>query len=385
LEDAITRVVEALGKSGGLAGIQEEMLTGFLASLGPQTEHAVPPVAGGRAVLRGLGFVAPIVIFNLDSKQAAADAKQTAAATGPSPAGQAALQVAAGPTGARRLVLDAKGTDRWVGVTPVRREGEGPSGDLAVNEAYDGLGLAYQFFREVFGRDSIDGAGMELVAVVHYGTNWANAVWNGESFIFGDGDGELFLRTTAGLDVIGHEYAYAILEFSVEFGSTGQAGSLWQSLADVFGVLTKQYKLHQTAAEADWLIGHDIAGPKLGLALRSLKQPGSAHPGDTQPSHMDQFVDSVDDSGVHINSGILNHAFYLVAIAIEGYAWEKAGHIWYEAFSDPALNEDATFLTFAAATSRATRRLYGEAIRELSAVTNAWAAVGIRVPAEAKP
>jgi Zn-dependent metalloprotease len=52
---------------------------------------------------------------------------------------------------------------------------------------------------------------------------------------------------------------------------------------------------------------------------------------DPQPKHMDDFYDGSDDyGGVHINSGIPNHAFFKVATALGGKAWEKAGRIWYE-------------------------------------------------------
>ena len=61
------------------------------------------------------------------------------------------------------------------------KEGEDPTDDVAVNEAYDGLGATYTFYAEVFQRDSIDGAGLPLNATVHYGKDYDNAFWDGQS------------------------------------------------------------------------------------------------------------------------------------------------------------------------------------------------------------
>jgi Zn-dependent metalloprotease len=98
----------------------------------------------------------------------------------------------------------------------------------------------------------------------------------------------------------------------------------------VFGSLIKQYVLKQTADKADWLIGEGLLTFK-GQALRSMKAPGTAYDNDLlgkdpQPADMKHSVRTAQDKGgVHINSGIPNRAFYLVATAIGGHAWEKAG------------------------------------------------------------
>src|SRR4029079_3450356 len=89
--------------------------------------------------------------------------------------------------------------------TLVRAEGQGPSGDVAVDEAYDALGHTFDFFLEAYRRTSIDDDGLPLDATVHYGEDYNNAFWNGRRMVFGDGDGDLFNRFTASLDVIGHE------------------------------------------------------------------------------------------------------------------------------------------------------------------------------------
>src|SRR5436305_12714928 len=121
-----------------------------------------------------------------------------------------------------------------------------------------------------------------------------------------------------------------------------------------------------------------------------MKNPGTAYgyPGldpllgrDPQPAHMDQYVETrKDNGGVHINSGIPNRAFYLVATKIGGYAWKQAGRIWYETLRDPRLRATTTFDSFAYLTVDTAERLYGHSSDEAYKVRDAWAEVGIRLP-----
>ncbi|MCY1031003.1 M4 family metallopeptidase [Corallococcus sp. BB11-1] len=271
----------------------------------------------------------------------------------------------------------------------VRSEGQEACGDAAVDEAYDGLGATYDLLWEVFGRNSIDDSGMRLDAHVHYGTNYVNAFWDGQRMVFGDGDGELFNRFTIAIDVIGHELAHGMTEDEGPLVYFRQAGALNESMSDVFGSLVKQRFLNQTADKADWLIGEGLLTSAVqGQALRSMKAPGTAFDDpvlgkDPQPGHMRDFIRTWEDNGgVHINSGIPNRAFYLVATQLGGYAWEKAGHIWYEALRDTKLRPDCGFARFARITLMAASRLYGEGGAEDAAVRDAWSQVGIPVSRE---
>ena len=262
------------------------------------------------------------------------------------------------------------------------------SGDVAVDEAYDGLGATFDFFWESYQRNSIDDQGLPLDGTVHFGRNYDNAFWNGERMVFGDGDGKLFNRFTISLDVIGHELTHGVTQDEAQLAYYGQPGALNESLSDVFGSLVKQYKLGQTAAKADWLIGAGLlaAGVK-GVALRSMKAPGTAYDDpvlgkDPQPAHMRDFVRTYQDNGgVHINSGIPNHAFYLAAVALGGYAWEKAGRIWYETLRDSKLRPNSGFRTFARLTVASAGRLYGQNSPEQRAIHDSWTKVGVVVAA----
>ena len=96
--------------------------------------------------------------------------------------------------------------------TRVRGAGEPATGDAAVDEAAFGGAGALALFGEVYGRDSFDDAGAEVVMTVHYGRNYDNAFWNGTQLVFGDGDGQIFDRFTKPVDVLGHELTHAVTE-----------------------------------------------------------------------------------------------------------------------------------------------------------------------------
>jgi Zn-dependent metalloprotease len=268
----------------------------------------------------------------------------------------------------------------------IRQEGAPPCGDPAADEAYEALGATYDFYWQIYTRNSIDDEGLAMKASVHFGKKYNNAFWDGQAMVFGDGDGDLFNRFTISLDIIGHELTHGVVADEGQLQYFYQSGALNESISDVFGSLVKQHLLQQTADQADWLIGSGLFTAKInGVALRSLKAPGTAFDDsllgkDPQPAHMKNFVRTFEDNGgVHINSGIPNHAFYLVATSLGGYAWEKAGLIWYEALRDKQLRPNSGFQRFARLTLRNATRLYGSAGVETKAVREAWKQVGVNV------
>lgn len=286
------------------------------------------------------------------------------------------------PTGPHRVVSDAGGARDLPG-TEVRTEGDEPTGDAAADEAYEGLGLTWQLFSEGFGRDSLDGRGMPLLATVHYDQDYDNAFWDGRQMVFGDGDGRVFNRFTLSLDVIGHELTHGVTEHTAGLMYRDQAGALNESVSDVFGSLVRQHALGQSAQEADWLIGADLFTDAVqGDALRSMKAPGTAYDDpvlgkDPQPGHMDDYVRTTEDNGgVHINSGIPNRAFYEAAVAIGGNAWEVPGQVWYDALTGD-ISADCDFAGFAELTVAAATRRFGAGSAEVRGVRHGWETVGI--------
>jgi Zn-dependent metalloprotease len=211
--------------------------------------------------------------------------------------------------------------------------------------------------------------------------------------VYGDGDEDLpeskrlFNRFTAALDVIGHELTHGVTQFTANLTYSGQSGALNESMSDVFGSLVKQRLRAQAATAADWIIGEGLFTANVnGVGIRSMKAPGTAYNDpvigkDPQPAHMNNYVNTTQDNGgVHINSGIPNHAFYLTALEIGGFAWEKAGQIWYVTLRDKIRAgsnfQNAADLTFATA-----GELFGANSLEQQAVKRGWAGVGIVISA----
>jgi len=291
---------------------------------------------------------------------------------------------------AQRIIYDAEFGTSLPGVV-ARREGDDPVADVAVNEAYDGSGATFDLFSVAFGRNSIDNNGMDLKSTVHYSKGYDNAFWDGQQMVDGDGDEDLpvserlFNRFTKSLDVIGHELTHGVTQYEANLVYKNQQGALNESISDIFGSLVKQYERNQTADEADWIIGEGLFTANVnGVGIRSMRAPGTAYNDpvlgkDPQPAHMkDYLTTSQDNGGVHINSGIINHAFYVSAIEIGGYAWAKAGQVWYKALTEK-LNSNSNFQNAADLTFLAAGEIFGLGSLEQLAIKTGWTEVGITV------
>lgn len=243
----------------------------------------------------------------------------------------------------------------------------------------------WNFYYDIFGRNSIDDLGMLLKHFIHYGNtedDMNNAMWDGQQMLYGDGDGKIFGSFTSDIDIIGHELTHGVTQYESNLDYENQSGALNESLSDVFGIMIKQRMLNQDVNQSNWLIGENVI---IGndYALRSMKAPGTAyvdHPyigTDPQPATMDHFINlpntpQGDWGGVHYNSSIPNFAFYVTAINIGGYAWEKAGKIWYDAMVDKNLKRNATFKDFKNLTLVKAKALYGINSNEYKATEQGW-------------
>jgi Zn-dependent metalloprotease len=252
-----------------------------------------------------------------------------------------------------------------------------------VNEAFDNAGTTWDFYNKVFGRESVDNNGKTLVSSVHYGENYDNAFWSGQQMVYGDGDGVIFQRFTAALDVIAHELTHGVTQFSAQLAYQYQSGALNESMSDVFGSMVKQWALGQTVTEADWLIGAGIMVPApKRRALRDMANPGTAYDDpklgkDSQPGHMKDYVQTdLDSGGVHTNSGIPNRAFALAAKAIGGHSWEKTGKIWYVTLTQRLTGNDG-FEKCATETVSVARDLFPDDPAIAAKVAQAWTDVGV--------
>lgn len=285
--------------------------------------------------------------------------------------------------GKNRRVHDAQG--QGISGLPgqlVRSEGEPARGDAAVDEAYDQSGLTYDFYKQRFSRDSLDDRGLPLVSSVHVGQNLNNAFWTGDQMAYGDGDGKLFVRFTRSLDVVAHELSHGVISYTADLVYQNESGALNEHFADVFGMLTRQWHERAEAKRADWLVGKDIMGPETkARGLRTFKAEKAYENDrlfgtDPQPKHVkDQYRGTNDNGGVHINSGIPNHAFYLFATALGGNAWERAGGVWYESLL--TLPAEAQFSDMVLATEKTATEQHGNNGPVHRALMQAWRDVGL--------
>jgi len=145
----------------------------------------------------------------------------------------------------------------------VRGEGDPPSTDVAVNEAYDFSGATYDFYETAYNPNSVDGRGLRLDSTVHYDQQFDNAYWDGRQMVYGDGDRILFDRSTKCIDVVGHELTHGVTPYTAGLSYQDQSGALNESISDVFGSLVKQMAAGQMADKADWLIGAGLLMPSV--------------------------------------------------------------------------------------------------------------------------
>lgn len=281
-----------------------------------------------------------------------------------------------------RLIYDMKNQDWPLPGTLIRSEGDAATTDEAANEAYDYSGYTYDFYLAEFNRNSLDGNGMQLVSSVHRSRNYNNAFWNGEQMVYGDGDGRCFVRFTKALDVVGHELTHGVVMHTCNLYYWGEPGALNEHFADVFGALVLQWHLKQDVKHANWTIGAEIMGPGTkAKGIRTFKagkafEKDPCFGTDPQPKNMkDIYTGPSDNGGVHINSGIPNHAFYVAAMELGGNAWEKPGKIWYKTML--ALNNHSVFTDMADMTLQSATSLFGAGSAEVKAVQKAWNAVGL--------
>ena len=235
-----------------------------------------------------------------------------------------------------------------------------------------------KFYKKLFGRNSIDNAGMGLRSSIHFSVQYNNAFWNGSQMTYGDGDGNIFIDFTKGNDVIGHELTHGVTQYSLGLSYSNQPGGLNESMSDVFGSMFRQWQAKQNVTNADWLIGKDIMGPgalaRGFTCLRDMSNPAAAHCLAPQPTKFSQYHDGMDP---HESSGIPNFAFYKAAMAIGSKSWKKAGMIWYQALTGSGPNPNMKMGAFANRTRSLAGSLFPSEPAVKTAVDNAWTAVGL--------
>lgn len=243
----------------------------------------------------------------------------------------------------------------------------------AVSAHYNG-GIAYEYFKNTFGRNSINGSGGTIISVINVsendGSGMDNAFWNGKAMFYGNG-AQSFKPLAGGLDVAGHEMSHGVIQATANLTYQGESGALNESFADIFGVLIDR---------DDYKIGEDVvkSGVFPGGALRDMSNPhnGGSKLGDRgwQPNHMNEkYTGSQDNGGVHINSGIVNFAFYKIASKI---GKDEAEKIYYAALTK-YLTKSSQFIDCRNSVIQAAKDIYGTGSQNISIIENAFAEVGI--------
>ena len=250
--------------------------------------------------------------------------------------------------------------------------------DVTAKHVFAETSSVAAFYSQVFGRNSVDGAGMTLMSSIHYGVSYNNAFWNGSQMTYGDGDGSIFVDFSKGNDVIGHELTHGVTQHSLQLNYANEAGGLNESMSDCFGSMFRQWEAKQTVDQADWLIGMDIMGPaalKKGFTcLRDMANPAAKHCLSPQPTKFSQYKAGMDP---HVSSGIPNLAFCLVAKAVGGHSWEKVGQIWYKALTGFGPSPNMKMKAFANRTRAVAAQLYPGNTAVAGAVDAGWKKVGL--------
>ena len=249
------------------------------------------------------------------------------------------------------------------------------------------------FFADTFGRDSIDDAGMQILSVVHFGKKYCNAFWNGAYMTYGDGNGTTCLPLSGGLDVDGHELTHGVTDFTSDLIYEDESGALNEAFSDMMGNTAEYYAEDNEldpAATPDFRIGEDVinsANPAT-AGFRNMGDPMEF--GD--PDHVvNQYTGDADNGGVHSNSGIANHAYYLSVnggqnagctatatraashtedcdVLVPAIGLDRSAQVYYAAFT--SLTEYANFCD----ARNATVAVAGD---DAAAVAAGWDAVGV--------
>lgn len=252
---------------------------------------------------------------------------------------------------------------------------------IQIYDAHRYARVVREFYNQVLGRHSWDGSGHDLISSCHYDENYNNAFFNGEQMAYGDGDNKLFVYFSRDLSVIGHEFSHGVVQETAGLVYYYQSGAANESYADKFGIAVKHWFYGQSDPRiANWLIGDEIVGPEFpGKAIRSFKNE-KAHQWDHSPKHMKDYrwlAPFEDNGGVHINSGILNHAFYKLCMKLNEPSYGKPIQIAYEGLLK--LNQFSQFKDIAKAEHKASQELYGIDSYESKTVREAYREVGIKI------
>ncbi len=290
------------------------------------------------------------------------------------------------------------GTDDIWGVS-----GTGTNTEDAGVDAHWGARWTYDYFLNVHGRNGINGSGGPgttaaaansgvslITSRVHFGRHYNNAFWYQNKMTYGDGNGTTFSPLTT-VDIAGHEMTHGVTQYSANLTYSSESGALNESMSDVFGSMTELYSRGGVVTGDTWKIGEQSYTPATsGDALRYMDNPHLAGNGgytsNDDPDHYtERYTGTADSGGVHINSGIANHAYYLAAaggthhlsgVTVTGIGATDAARIWYRALT-VYMTSGTNFSAARTAMLNAATDLFGSSSAQYTTIATTWCAVGV--------
>jgi Zn-dependent metalloprotease len=254
-------------------------------------------------------------------------------------------------------------------------------------DAQYGTNVTWDYYKFVHGRNGIFGTGAGSYNRVHYGTNYANAFWDGTKMTYGDGNGTQF-GPLVSLDVAGHEMSHGVTENTAGLTYSGESGGLNEATSDIFGTMVEFYAANANDP-GDYKIGEefDLAS---GSGFRRMDNPIA------DGSSPNCYSTNTKNLDVHYSSGVGNHFFYLLAegsgaktingiahssptcngSTITGIGRDAAQRIWFRAL-DVYMTSGTTYAQARTATLNAASDLFGASSTQRSTVAAAWSAVSV--------
>jgi Zn-dependent metalloprotease len=263
-------------------------------------------------------------------------------------------------------------------------------------DAHYGAAQTYDYYQAVHGRNGIDGnngpgtttsavgAIPLVVSRVHFGSTgrYNNAFWFNNQMSYGDGDGTTFTPLTT-TDICGHEMSHGVTERTANLTYSNESGALNEATSDIFGSMVELRADGGVISADTWKIGEDAYTPgTTGDALRRMDNPNAL--GD--PDHYSlRYTGTADSGGVHTNSSIANHAFYLMAaggtnrvsgVTVTGIGTSAMERIWYRALT-VYMTSGTNFAAARTATINAANDLFGSTSAQATTVAQGWCSVGV--------
>ncbi len=261
-----------------------------------------------------------------------------------------------------------------------------PNRATAAAEAHFGMAASWDYFKNTFGRNGINGAGKQAYSRVHYSNCYQNAFWSDSCHCMTYGDGGSTFYPLVSIDVAGHEMSHGVMASEAALTYRGESGGLNESNSDIFGTMI-EYSINSAADPGDYWVGERIYRTNYAAngtytqtkALRYMDDPAKDG---ASKACWDKNTRRLD---VHYSSGPNNHMFYLLAEGgtskcngkpVTGLGRAKAAAIWYDAVAN-WMTSSTNYAGARIAALNAATKLYGTGSPEYNAVAAAYSAINV--------